>query len=803
MRQAKLMTLLAVLVIAALLVAACGGSGTSSQPTEAPVVQEPAAAPTEAPAAEPAPAEPLSIKVGTNAEYRPFEFVDEAGAVVGFDIDLMGAIAKAAGFEAEFVNTRWDGIFVALAQGEFEAVMSAATITDERKQTVDFSDPYFVSGQGLSVKDGSDIAGIADVDGKKVGVQLGTTGDIWASENTGAEVVRYDEITLAMQALANGDIDAVLNDAPVSADIILANPELGLVMLPEIYTSEEYGVAVNKDKPEVLAAINTGLAAVKASGEYDAIYEKWFGMAPPAVAAETPAGEEDPCAYGGIIKDIVAVDDLTVRFDLCVPDPAFPAKAAFSAFQIQSADYLESTGGGGELIEKPVGTGPYMMKEWRRGDQLILEANPNYWGDAAKTPTVVFRWSSEAAQRLLELQAGNVSGIDNPGPDDFEVIEADANLTLYPRPGTNVFYVGMNNTFAPFDNERVRQAFAMAIDRNRIVDNFYPAGSIVATQFMPPVIFGYSEGQDWYEYNPEMAQQILTEEGVYDANGVFKTKISYRDVVRGYLPEPGVVAQDIQAQLAEIGVEAEIVVMESGTFLDAADDGALEGFHLLGWGADYPDATNFLDYHFGASASKQFGNKFDDLTALLQQAAALADPAERQPLYDQANELIKQHVPMIPVAHGGSATAFLAACEGAHASPLGNEAMSVIDCGADPLVWMQNAEPIGLYCADETDGESLRACEQIGEALLAFEVGGTDVIPSLAETWEANEDLTSWTFNLRPGVTFHDGSTLDANDVVLSWTVQWDASHPLHVGRSGDFTYFSSLFGGFKNAPTE
>jgi ABC-type transport system substrate-binding protein len=300
-----------------------------------------------------------------------------------------------------------------------------------------------------------------------------------------------------------------------------------------------------------------------------------------------------------------------------------------------------------------------------------------------------------------------------------------------------------------------------------------------------------------------MAQQILTEEGVYDENGVFKTQISYRDVVRGYLPEPGVVAQDIQAQLAEIGVEAEIVVMESGTFLDAADDGALEGFHLLGWGADYPDATNFLDYHFGASASKQFGSKFDDLTAILQQAAALADPAERQPLYDQANELIKQHVPMIPVAHGGSATAFLAACEGAHASPLGNEAMSVIDCGADTLVWMQNAEPIGLYCADETDGESLRACEQVGEALLAFEVGGTDVIPSLAETWEANEDLTQWTFNLRPGVTFHDGSTLDANDVVLSWTVQWDASHPLHVGRSGDFTYFSALFGGFKNAPTE
>ena len=161
----------------------------------------------------------------------------------------------------------------------------------------------------------------------------------------------------------------------------------------------------------------------------------------------------------------------------------------------------------------------------------------------------------------------------------------------------------MNNTYPPFDNERVRQAFAMAIDRQRLVDNFYPPGSSVATQFMPPAIFGYSEGQDWYDYNPEEAKKILDEEGVYDADGRFKTTITYRDVVRGYLPNPGVVAQDIQAQLADIGVDAEIVVMESGAFLDAADAGEIEGFHMLGWGADYPDATNFLDFHFGQGAS--------------------------------------------------------------------------------------------------------------------------------------------------------------------------------------------------------
>jgi len=250
-------------------------------------------------------------------------------------------------------------------------------------------------------------------------------------------------------------------------------------------------------------------------------------------------------------------------------------------------------------------------------------------------------------------------------------------------------------------------------------------------------------------------------------------------------------------------VTVNIEVMESGAFIDASDAGEL-AFYLLGWGADYPDATNFLDYHFGLGASDQFGDTFESITTPLRAAAQIADPAARLALYVEANQAIKDNVPMIPVAHGASATAFKATVEGAHASPLGNEMFRVMQIpGQDTLVWMQNAEPIGLYCADETDGESLRACEQINESLLAFQVGGTAVEPSLAESYEANEDGTEWTFKLRQGVTFHDGSSLDANDVVLSFVVQWDASHPLHVGRNGSFAYFPGLFGAFLNAPEE
>jgi polar amino acid transport system substrate-binding protein len=219
------------------------------------------------------------ITIGTNAEYPPFEYVDEDGNITGFDVDLMNAIAAEAGFEFEFVNTRWDGIFVALASGEFDAVISAATITEERAQTVDFSDPYFNAGQRIAVRaDETEIQGPEDLAGKSVGVQLGTTGDIWLTEETEAEVVRYDENTLAFQALANGDVDAAVADGPTAADIIEANPEMNLKLVEGVYTDEEYGIAVNKERPELLATINQGLAAVKASGKYDEIYEKYFGM---------------------------------------------------------------------------------------------------------------------------------------------------------------------------------------------------------------------------------------------------------------------------------------------------------------------------------------------------------------------------------------------------------------------------------------------------------------------------------------------------------------------------------------------
>lgn len=525
-------------------------------------------------------------------------------------------------------------------------------------------------------------------------------------------------------------------------------------------------------------------------------------VAPTAAPAFEALKFEAPnCDYGGEFKTIEAVDEHTVKFSLCAPDVAFPSKIAFTSFAVQSSDYLESTGGTGDLIEAPIGTGPYILKEWVRGDHITLEANPNYWGEAPKSQTVIFRWSTEAAERLLELQSGTVDAIDNVSPEDMETVQGDSSLALFPRAALNVMYLGMNNTVPPFDNEKVRQAIAMGIDRQRIVDNFYPAGSEVASHFTPCSIPGGCEGDAWYEFDAAAAKALLAEAGFPDG---FDAELSYRDVVRGYLPFPGDVAQDLQAQLKEnLNINATINVMESGAFIDAADAGELS-LHLLGWGADYPDATNFLDYHFGAGSSDQFGAQFDDITDALKRAGALAEPAERNAIYADANNLVREHVPMVPIVHGGSAVGFKATVEGAHSSPLGNEEMAVMGiAGQDTFVWMQNGEPAGLYCADESDGEALRVCEQISQSLLRYETAGTAVEPSLAESYESNDDLTEWTFHLRDGVTFSDGSTFDANDVVMSMVVQWDAAHPLHVGRDGSFTYWSGLFGTFLNAPPE
>jgi ABC-type transport system substrate-binding protein len=504
------------------------------------------------------------------------------------------------------------------------------------------------------------------------------------------------------------------------------------------------------------------------------------------------------CDYGGYIKSVAATDENTVTFTMCKPFAAFQQVLGFSVFSIYPQEWIESTAGEttrtSDGLEKPIGTGPYMVSEWARGDSITFTANPNYWGEAPAAETIVFRWSSESAARLLELQAGTIDGFDNVGPDDFDTIRADANLQLALRPALNVFYVGMTNTFAPFDNVKVRQAIAQGIDRQRIVDTFYPVGSEVASHFTPCGIPNGCVGDAWYDFNVDAAKALLTEAGFPDG---FKTKLYYRDVVRGYLPQVGNVAQDIQAQLKEnLNIDAEIVVMESGAFIEESGAGRLDGMYLLGWTGDYPHITNFLDYHFGETV-QQFGTTFPEIYDNLKSGGQIGVAADAEQYYLAANNAIRELVPMVPIAHGASAAAYRADVTNPQASPLGNEMFAVSDPGGrDVFVWMQNAEPISLFCADETDGESLRACEQVTESLFTYKINTTELEPLLAESCTPNEDSTVWVCKLRQGVTFHDGSTFDAFDVVATFNMGLNPGSPFHVGNTNLWEYYEYLWGG-------
>ena len=508
--------------------------------------------------------------------------------------------------------------------------------------------------------------------------------------------------------------------------------------------------------------------------------------------------EAPNCEYGGKISSIKALDSMTVEFSLCAPLPAFPQIAAFTPFGIQPAEYLEATGG--SPLEAPVGTGPFKLTQWSRGDSIIMESFDDYWGESAPYDTLVFRWATEGAARLLELQSGTVDQITTLSPDDFATVQADGNLTFIPVSNPNILYLAItaqlytdpdNPVDTIFADPLVRQALAMGIDRQRIVDNFYPEGSEVASHFTPCSIPNGCTGDAWYDFDAEAARGLLADAGYPDG---FETTIYYRDVFRGYLPEPGLVAVEFQAQLKDnLNIDAEVVVMESGEFIDESTNARLDGLYLLGWGADYPHVTNFLDYHFGRS-NNQFGTPHEEIWGLLEQGAKIADPANAVDIYTGANNAIREIVPMVPIAHGASASAALNTVENAHFRPFGAPLMAKVNPGKDTFVWMQNAEPISLFCADETDGESLAACQQVVETLLGYAIDSGEVVPELATGCTGNEDATVWTCTLREGVVFHDGSSLDANDVVASWGLGIDERNPLHVGNTGVFDYYSYLF---------
>jgi polar amino acid transport system substrate-binding protein len=268
------------LLCAGVLLAACGKQGSETA--------APASAPAVASAPAPTPA-PRVLVVGTDAAYAPFESQNEKGEIVGFDIDVVSAVAQKAGFEVKFVNTPWEGIFNTLQQGDRDFLVSAITITDERKQTMDFSSPYFDAQQLIAVKKTSKVGKFDDLKKQKVGVQTGTTGDEVVTKLLGknsTNVKRFESTPLALKELESGGVDAVVADNGVIINYVTNNSAAGFKTVSDkSFAPEQYGLAVKKGNTELLEKLNKGLADIKADGTYDQIYTKYFG----AKAAESAA----------------------------------------------------------------------------------------------------------------------------------------------------------------------------------------------------------------------------------------------------------------------------------------------------------------------------------------------------------------------------------------------------------------------------------------------------------------------------------------------------------------------------------
>lgn len=785
--KGKFWTFIAIVVAISMVLGACRPAATPT-PTPRPtaVPPTPTPKPTEVPpTAVPPTAVPsrLKITVATDATWPPFEYVDEeTKEFVGFDIDLMKAIAEAGDFDYEFVNVSWDPLLAGMATGQYDAAISAMTITEERAQQFDFSEPYYNAGQLIAVRADDDrISSPADLVGMTAGAQLGTTGAIEVENMAGVTLKNYDTIDQAFLDLINGQIDAVVADNPLVGSYV--GQYAGQIKsVGEPFTDEYYGVAVKKDAPEILAAINEGLQTVLAQGIIAELEDKWIKVAP----------EAEPVS---LVKAVEKIDNYTVKITLNRPDVAFLYKLAFGAFAIQSPTQIMKYEGGGDFFKNPSGTGPFMLQEWVADTTITLVPFDDYWGAKPPLKQVVYRVIKEPAARLLELQAGTVDAIDNMAPDDIPTAQADANLEVALRTGFNVGYVGINRNRPPFDKLEVRQAIAMAINKADLVKAFYPPGTSPAKEFIPPGIFGHTADLEDWPYDPVKAKELLAAAGYPDG---FKTTLWVMPVSRGYYPNPDKVGQVVQADLKEVGIDAEFVTYDWGVYLDKVAVGEADLF-LLGWMADYPDATNFLDVFFGSGADQSFGDTFPEIVDVLTQAASEADVDARQKLYDQANQLVHDLVPGVPIVHGPSALAWNKAVEGFLPSPLSLEAAWPVSVeGKDTFIFARSGDSVGLDPADETDGESFMVCLQIMEPLLNFTPGTAEVEPALAERWEYTEDLKEWTFYLREGVKFHDGTDFNADAVIFNLERWWDPANPYHTGHTGDFFYWGYFFGGFK-----
>jgi peptide/nickel transport system substrate-binding protein len=341
---------------------------------------------------------------------------------------------------------------------------------------------------------------------------------------------------------------------------------------------------------------------------------------------------------GCLITDVRAVGSTQVQLVLRLRAGVLPSLLAWGAFGIASPTAIQA----GTLGVHPVGSGPFSFVERVPADRIRLAANAAYWGGAPHLAGLVFQVISDSTARFAALKSGTVHSAEGYAPG----AATDPDLHPMSRPSLNIGYLGINQGHTPLNSPLVRQAIAHAINRPALVASHYGSDAQVAQQFLPSGVWGYDPSLPDYSYDPVLAKSLLSQAGY--ASG-FATTLIYRNVVRGYLPNPPATAAAIHADLAAVGIDAAVIEMESSAFLNKVYAGDADLF-LLGWFADYPHPANFLTYHF-CGGNLSLGPYDDDLCAALAAAEIDPDLYSQLPRYRWAAGRAHSTVPALPLVH--------------------------------------------------------------------------------------------------------------------------------------------------------
>ncbi|WP_411349293.1 ABC transporter substrate-binding protein [Paenibacillus sp. WLX2291] len=375
-----------------------------------------------------------------------------------------------------------------------------------------------------------------------------------------------------------------------------------------------------------------------------------------------------------VIKSVTAKDDYTVEIQLNNPQAPFLQNLAMPAFSIASPAAVEKEGA--NFKSSPVGTGPFVFKEWKRSDSITLEKNKEYWQEGLpKMDQLIIRSIPDNTARFNALQNGEIDMMEDLSPDDLTTLESNPDLQKFNRPPFNVAYLGFNVTKEPFNNPKVRVALNHAVDKKGIIDAFFAGQAEAAINPIPPTLWGYNSNIKDYDYDLTKAKQLLADAGY--PNGIDKELTFYAmPVSRPYMPDGRKVAEVIQASFAQIGVKVKIQSPEWATYLDDLSKGQKDDLFIIGWTGDNGDPDNFfyplLDKDsIGGNNYSQYDS--EPLHKLLVQAQRETDQDARAKLYEQAQVIVKEDAPWVPLVHSTPLLAASAKLKGYTPSPTGSE----------------------------------------------------------------------------------------------------------------------------------